>query len=202
MKFTPRWHTSFKSEEKYIAEMTNAEKLSVLIAEENWQAAAALLKREAGRASAPASIFYNLAKVLEVDQKWRQSGRWLRKAIRIDPTYQLAWFELGRWALDQRDFQQALEAFLKASELNPEDKDAKRNTARLALRLGQWEEAREHWKSFSDLEADQARYRIAAELREYTDDLQVALLENKKARAAVIKTLSRTAKGKIPLTLG
>lgn len=181
--------------------MSKSEKLAVFIAEENWRGAAAVLKREAGKAGAPASVFYNLAKVLEADKKWRQSGKWLKKAIQIDLNYQIAWFELGRWSLDQGDFQLAFEAFRKSSELNPDDKDARRNTARIALRLGMWEQAREYWKSYPDMEAEQARYRIAAELGESIDGLQTTLLENRNARPEVIKTLTRTAKGKIPLVL-
>lgn len=181
--------------------MSKLKNLAVFIAEENWRGATAVLKREAGKAGAPASVFYNLAKVLEADKKWKQSGKWLKKAIQIDPTYQIAWFELGRWSIDQGDFQVAFEAFCKSSELDPDDKDAKRNAARIGLRLGMWEQAREHWKSCSDIEAEQARYRIAAELGESIDGLQARLLENRKARPEVIKTLTRTAKGKIPLIL-
>lgn len=181
--------------------MSKIQDLPQLISQENWSAATAVLKREAGKSGAPAHIFYNLAKVLQAGGKWKQSGKWLRRAILKDSNYQIAWFELGRWALEYRELQLAYEAFRKSSELNPDDTDAKRNAARLALRLGKWAQAREYWQAFTDIEAEQARYRIAAELGENIHDLRAKLLANQNARPEAIKTMTRTAKGSIPLRL-
>ena len=160
-----------------------------------------MLRREACRKGATAQIYYNLAKVLEQVGKWQQAGQWLRRAVLKDPTYAIAWFELGRWQLDQRALRAAYGAFKTAFELNQQDHDAKRNAARLALRLGDWNQAQLLWQAFDDQEASLARYRIGAELGETEPGTIDALLSDKCHRPETWKALTRTARGSLPLSL-
>lgn len=181
--------------------MANLANLPTLISSQNWPAAIKLLRREASKPDAGADIFYNLGKVLEADGKWLQSGEWFQKAVDRRSGYQVAWFELGRWAVDQRDLRRAFDAFMKAVDLEPADADARRNAGRIALRLGRWAQARTLWEAFSDNEAKQAQYRITAELSEPTSDMRNKLLDDRHLRPEVLKTLTRTAKGSIPLKI-
>lgn len=181
--------------------MLKMKQLAEFIAKGNWQAAEKFLKAEARKKSATADVFYNLAKVLEAGLKYQQSGYWLRKAVGKNPDYQIAWFELGRWSLSFAPIHDAYEAFYKAYALDPEDDDARRNFGRIALRLGQWGEAEKAWSGFDDIEAKQAKYRIVAETGHDATGLLQELLRDKSVRPQVIKTMTKTAIGAIPLKL-
>lgn len=181
--------------------MAKLSDLPELLQTRQWKAAEKLLRREAAKPVAMANIFYNLAKVLEADGRHAQSGRWLEKAVAAKLDYAAAWFELGRWHLANHQLRPAFTAFGNASQLDPGDKDAKRNLARLALRLGEWEIARQVWSDFDDTEACCARYRIAAETGEQTAAQLQSLLKKASARPSALKAMTRTARGHIPLSL-
>lgn len=83
----------------------------------------------------------------------------------------------------------------------PDDADTQRNLGRVALRLGDWDIATDCFLAHSDQEARLARYRIAAETGSDITDLRDALLAERSWRPEVIKTLTRTAKGSVPLNL-
>lgn len=175
--------------------------LPALLAAKNWPAAERYLRRLAkGKAPQPA-VFYNLAKVLEASGKPDQMKHWLERAVASHPSYGVAWFELGRIALKHNALHDALTAFLKASALMPKDPDTRRNLGRVALRLGDWDKATDCFAAQSDPEALLARYRIAAETGASTRELRDALLAERNWRPEVIKTLTRTAKGSVPLCL-
>ena len=181
--------------------MAKLEDLPDLLARQDWEAATKVLKREAEKKSASAEVFYNLAKVLEQDDKWQQAGQHLQIAIQKRPDYQIAWFELGRWYLDQYKLSEGLAAFSRARELDPNDQDAVLNVGRLALRLGKWQLAEECFSHFESHEAKQALYRTSAEKRETTHEQANELLAIPEIRPEVLKTLTRVSKGKIPLKL-
>lgn len=179
--------------------MASISKLPDLLAASDWVGAERVLRRAAGRTGAGADVFYNLALVLGRAGKGAQAGSWLRRAVKARPGYMAAWFELGRWCLDAGDLTGALEGFQTASGLALEDVDAKRNLGRVALRLGRWDVAVAAFDA-DDTEARIARYRIAAETGEDASGLLDNLLDT-APRQAVLKAMTRTAKGRIPLHL-
>lgn len=175
--------------------------LPALIQAEDWPRAEKVLRRAADAKGASAEVYYNLAKVLEAGGKAGQRTIWLRRAVAKRPDYAMAWFELGRAALEGRDFQTALEAFGKAATLDPMDCDARRNLGRVALRLCDWEGAKQGFGDDPDLEARLAWYRIRTETGEASPSDRDALLSNPSERAEALRTLTRVAKGSLPLRL-
>lgn len=169
------------------------------IAAQDWEKAERALRKAAKAKAAPAQVFYNLAKVLEAAGKPTQMRTWLKRAVATDPQYEIAWFELGRAELRARAFEPALRAFERAATLDPTDQDARRNAARIALRLGQWDKARSGFGDAPDFEARAARYRIAAEQGAATKTEQEDLLRTPDHRPAALKALTRTSRGSIGL---
>jgi tetratricopeptide (TPR) repeat protein len=178
--------------------MDDLSALPRLIAAADWPGAEAVLRR-AATASAPAAVFYNLAKVLEMQGK-PDRAEWLARAVTRDPGHQAAWFELGRARLDAPAV--ALDAFHRAATLAPGDTDAWRMVLRLALRLCDWPRlaaALAHLPQ--DAETQVARYRWRAETGQATADDRAALLADAAMRPAALKALTRVAKGALPLRL-
>lgn len=175
--------------------------LPALLAAKDWPAAERLLRRLAkGKAPQPA-VFYNLAKVLEAGGKPEQMKHWFERAVAANPNYGVAWFELGRVALEHNALDEALTAFVRTAALMPGDADTRRNLGRVAMRLGDWDRAAECFAGQGDPEARLAHYRIAAETGASSTELRDALLAERSWRPEVIKTLTRTAKGSVPLNL-
>lgn len=169
-----------------------------LIAAADWPGAEAILRR-AATDDAPASVFYNLAKVLEMQGKPDRAA-WLDRAVARDPHHQAAWFELGRARIDRPDI--ALAAFHRAADLAPDDRSAWQMVLRLALRLGDWPRlaaALAHLPQ--DAETRIARYRWLAETRQASAADRAALLADAALRPAALKALTRVARGTIPLRL-
>ncbi len=181
--------------------MKDISALPALLAAKDWSAAERLLRRLSRGKLPPPAVFYNLAKVLEAAGKPDQMKHWLERAVTADPSYGLAWFELGRIALGRNALDDALAAFLRASAFMPQDADTQHNLGRVALRLGNWDRAAACFAAHDDPEARLARYRIAAETGSNIRDLRNALLAERGLRPEVIKTLTRTAKGSVPLTI-
>ncbi len=182
--------------------MRQLAQLPQLLARRDWKAAEALL-RKAAVAGAPAAVFYNLAKVLEMRGKTADIAPWLEKAVAADPRHPNAWFELGRARMDLNgDLPGAEAAFSRAVDLEPDDADAWRNLARLRLRLGNWAgcaEALVHLPE--DAETLPMAYRVACERSEDTEALRARLLSDRALRPAALKALTRVAKGQLPLRL-
>ena len=116
--------------------MTELSKLPALLQAQDWPRAEALLRKAAQSKSASAEVYYNLAKVLEAAGKSEQRHVWLKRAVAARSDYAIAWYELGRVALGRGDCSSAAQSFDKAFALAPEDADARRMAARLALRQG------------------------------------------------------------------
>ena len=174
--------------------------LPPLLAAQDWPAAERLLRRLVKGKAPPPAVFYNLAKVLEAAGKPSQVKHWLERAVVADPRYGLAWFELGRIALERFELETAKAAFQQATGLMPTDTDARRNLGRVALRLGDWVTAADCFAGQTDKEAQVARYRIAAETGADSRALRDALLAQRDWRPDTLKALTRTAKGSIPLS--
>lgn len=181
--------------------MADLTPLPRLIQTRDWTGAEALLRAAAAEAQAPAEVFYNLAKVLEARGNWDQAGPWLDRAVAARDGYAIAWFELGRWATDFGEFPKAFTAFGRVVDLDPQDADARRNLGRVALRLGEWDIAQTMFAGQSDVEAQIALYRAAAERGEDARDRLDQLLALTDDRPAVFKAMFRTAKGRVPLRL-
>ena len=183
-----------------MAERPDLSTLPGLLAAEDWPAAGALLRAAAAQDGASAEVFYNLGKVLEAAGRHAEAGPWFERAVSARPDYQIAWFELGRWAIAHGPLQRALDAFRAASQIDANDEDAARNHARLALRLGHWQEAERVWSRFSDPEALMAHYRTITERGEDGSGLRDELLARGDLRPDMLKAMTRTARGRIPLT--
>lgn len=184
--------------------MKALEKLPALLAARDWPAAERVLKRAAKARPGEASILYNLGRVLMEQGQWAPARHWLKHALAAQPKHQAAWFELGRTALELSDFDAAQAAFAKALDLDPTDRDATRNLGRVALRLGAFSTARAAYGRLDpeDIETACALYRIAAETgAPEAASLRDGLLARRADRAQVLKTLTRTAKGVLPLNL-
>lgn len=181
--------------------MKDIHALPGLLATHDWPAAERVLRRLAkGKAPGP-EVFYNLAKVLEAASKHDQRVYWLERAVAAQPRYGIAWFELGRAALQSGALAQAQDAFQHAVDLMPKDADAKRNLGRIALRRGDWPVAETCFAALPDLEAQIAIYRLRAETGQASKALRDALLAQPAARPAALRALTRTAKGSLPLIL-
>lgn len=181
--------------------MADLTALPRLIQAQDWAAAESLLRGAAMPSDAPAEVFYNLAKIVEMQGKWTDAGPWLHRATQRRANYAMAWFELGRWAADHDDRALALTAFRHAAALDPTDRDARRNLGRIALRQGDWDTVLTAFDGQTDLEARIALYRARTETGADTRAELDALLARKDARAAVFKAMTRTAKGRVPLRL-
>lgn len=173
-----------------------------LLARQDWTGAEALLRKAAVKgASAP--VFYNLAKVLEMQGKGREMAPWLEKAVAADPRHVNAWFELGRLRMDVvEDLPGAEAAFAKVVALGADDADAWRNLARLRLRMADWRgcaAALAHLPE--DRETLPMSYRVACERGEDAKELRARMLADPTLRPAALKALTRVAKGTLPLRL-
>lgn len=182
-----------------------AARLPALLAARDWAGAERVLRAEAKRKNAPCAVFYNLAKVLIESGKAAQAGAWFERAVRTDPTYQAAWFELGRWAMARGEAARARDAFARAVLLAPEDLDAHANLARLALRLGDWAGALEAAQAVLAQTPDRAdmlevAYRAAAETRDPAAQTYRARLYDVSGGGALwLRAVTRVAKGHVSL---
>lgn len=178
----------------------DAGKLARLLSRADWKGAEALLRRAAGRPGATAAVFYNLAKVLEVQGRSHQMRPWLQKAVESDPNHADAWFELGR-ALMATDFPGAEAAFARSVALKP-DADCWRNLARLRLRLQDWDGCLEALRHLpEDAETLPMAYRVACETGAVATDLRDRMLCDPALRPEALKALTRVAHGTLPLKL-
>lgn len=174
------------------------------IRREDWARAESTLRRLAKMADAPAEAPYNLALVLARRGKAEQSGHWLRKAVGMRQDYAAAWFELGRWELDQHDLAAARAAFARAAEFAPADLDAWRNLARIAERLGDFAAARDAWARIEpDPEARVGRMLALLELRDPAGEaLRAELWTDAALRPLVLKALVRSSAGRLRICSG
>ena len=171
----------------------------------NWPAAETMLRRAARHRDAPASVFYNLGQVLARSGRAGQSGPWYRKALAADPRHADAWCEYAAWLAVRGDTGPALSAWKQAVALRPDHRETLLGCARLALRAGLWTEARATWQALAGDgdatgEAALALLRIALE----TGDSEATALRSRLAarpelRPALLKTITRTARGTVPL---
>lgn len=181
----------------------NIEQLQRAIQAANWEGAAEILAPLVAGPNPHPSMTYNYGKILIELGQMADAQAMLHRTVQAMPDHTAAWFELGRAALAQEDFETAFKAFGRALELESNDTDARRNLGRVALRLGRYAKARLVWGCLrGDPEADLALYRIAAETGDpRASDMRRDLLENHPNKASVIRTLVRVAKGSIPLNL-
>lgn len=180
------------------------QKAAEAIAKGDWAAAERALRRLAQGKGAGAQVFYNLAKVLIEGGKPQQAGAWFGRAVKTKSDYALAWFELGRWRLDQGALAPAAEAFARAAQQDPSDADAWRNAARLQERLCRFDAARCSWERLAalapeDVEVRLGRARACFELGE--PEAAEALLAGlpAEARAKALSVRTHVARGRLSL---
>ncbi|MEO0912027.1 MAG: hypothetical protein AAFY59_03430 [Pseudomonadota bacterium] len=183
--------------------MQDLETLQPLIEARDWPKAERLLRRAADAKGAPPQVHHNLAKVLEAQGKpLSQRRTWLKRALSLDAAYARAWLELGRLEIEAEAWQPACAALEKAVALAPNDQDARRLFARVALRLGLWAEVLEAAASMpGDTEAKVLAYRARTELGEPTLGALCDLIAAPATRQTAIAVMTRTAKGRIPRRL-
>jgi len=176
------------------------------IAAAEWKRAESILRRLLRGKDAPAQAAYNLALVLAELGKGDQSGAWFAKAVKRDPDYASAWFEYGRWLLDRGRLADARQAFEAVVRLEPDAADAWRNLGRLRERLAAFEDSLEAWGAVarlaggSDTEAELGTLRALLELRRpEASDLRARLAADPDLRPALLKVLTRTSAGTLPL---
>lgn len=176
------------------------------IAARDWPKAEAELRRLARAKGAPAQAAYNLALVLIERGRSDQAGAWFAKAVKRDPGYAVAWFEYGRWHLAQGALEAAHAAFAAAARLEPEADDAWRNAARIAERLGRFEDSLAAWDGVAgladktDAEASLGRLRALLELRrDEAAGERARLAADPALRPGLLKVLTRTSAGALSL---
>ena len=184
-----------------------SQRLAAALAREDWGGAERILRQWAKKKSAPAAVFYNLAQVLVRAGKAEQAGAWYRKALTLDPRHADAWCELGAWRAERGEAVEAAEAYARALALRPNDADALRGAARTAMRLGDWDRAKSHWRALAgdaadptDDEAAIGLLRVALETGSpEAEALRRGLSARPDLRPQLVKALTRTARGALPL---
>ncbi|QPM90221.1 tetratricopeptide repeat protein [Pseudooceanicola algae] len=182
--------------------MKGLDQLPALLAAGDWTSSERLLLRAAKGKGAPASVFYNLGRVMMEQGKMRPAETWLKRAVAADPSHANGWYELGRARLEMRDLQAACQCFARSLALAPADPDARISLGRVALRLGEYVKVREALApmAWRDGEVDGMLYRAAAELRlPEAEALRDTLWQRDPARA--LKAVTRASKGRLKLDL-
>ncbi len=180
------------------------EKLRAALAAEDWDAAERVLRRAVARKDAAAADFYNLGLVLVRQGREAQAETMLRRALARDASHADAWCELGALLLRRHDLAAGEGALARAAALRPGDAVVRRDLARVRLRLGLWEAAARDWAAFpGDAEADAALLRIALETGAAdAPDRRRAMAAVPARRAHLLKAITRTGRGKLPLRPG
>lgn len=182
-----------------------ADRAASAIAARNWPKAEAELRRLVKAKGAPAQAAYNLALVLIEAGKATQAGAWFLKAVTRDPAYAAAWFEYGRWHLARDDLAKARDAMAAVTRLEPDAEDGWRNLGRISERLGEFETALTAWEAVARLadgdgEAALGALRALLELRRpEAVHLKARLAEQPALRPGLLKVLTRTSAGTLPL---
>lgn len=171
----------------------------------DWGRAETLLRRLWRTKDAPAQAAHNLALVLVEGGKTQQAGAWFAKAVRQDPAYAAAWFEYGRWHLSRRDLKKAAEAFETVTVLEPDAEDGWRNLGRIRERMADYQASLDAWEAVGRLkegdgEAALGMLRALIELRQSEAvELQARLALLPALRPGLLKVLTRTSAGRLPL---
>ncbi|EBA06611.1 tetratricopeptide repeat protein [Sagittula stellata] len=146
--------------------MVDLTPLPALLATENWPEAERLLRSAAAGEEATAPVCYNLAKVLEKQDKHASREVWIRRALERDPAHGKAWFELGRLQLGAGNLDEAEAAFSRAVEHMPQDLESWRMVMCVRLRLGLWDGVRDALMHLpSDAETRAVARRVADEIQ-------------------------------------
>ncbi|MDD2868198.1 tetratricopeptide repeat protein [Neomegalonema sp.] len=149
----------------------------------------------------PGGLVHNLALALKHAGRPKEALAEFDRALKLEPGHLKAIYERAALLMETNRPAEALagfEAYLKA---DPQDSDARRNRARLLLALGRWPEAEAAFAAFSDEEGELAQLRLAAEQgrAEEAATRARALMARPEARAAVLKTLTASGRGSLPL---
>lgn len=73
-----------------------------------------------------------------------------RKAIAVAPDFSTAYFEYGKFLVDQNQPEQAEAAYRKAVQINPDDMQSRYEIGMIHYRGKAWEKAQPHFKQLSD----------------------------------------------------
>ena len=170
---------------------------------EDWEIAERLLRRAAAQKSVPAAVFYNLAQVLVQAGRPDEAGEWYEKAVETDSSHADAWSEYADWLAERGAFDEALGAYEKAVSLLPEDLEVMFGAAQCATRLCAWEKASSLWSALAqagDKRAAVGMLHVALEQGSPTaKELRRKLARAPHLRPELLKTLTKTARGSMPL---
>ncbi len=179
-----------------------AERAQAALSQGDWPSAVEALQDLIGMmARPPGALVYNLALALKHAGRPKEALAEFDRALRLEPEHLKAVYERAALLMEARRPAEALAGFEACLEADPQDADARRNRARLLLALGRWPEAEAAFDEFADEEGELARLRIAAEegrVQEAASRAR-ALMIRPEARAAVLKTLTASGRGSLPL---
>ncbi len=76
------------------------------------------------------------------------SIRAFKQAIRIEPYYEGAWYQLGSIYQEQEEYNNAINAFTKVTKLNRKDKKIWRDLGNLYLEIEEYQKTVECYETF------------------------------------------------------
>ncbi|MCG6870711.1 MAG: tetratricopeptide repeat protein [Gammaproteobacteria bacterium] len=88
-----------------------------------------------------------LAKVLKEQGQFARALEWCHKALAIDPKLAAAWNLIANLQLELNDTENAMEAFKKAAELDPENSQTLMRAGMLCMEAGHAEEAEKYLRA-------------------------------------------------------
>lgn len=105
----------------------------------------------------------NLANTLAATQRYDASVVEYRRALAMDSTSALAWYNYGNMWMQRGDAPRAHASWIRAVKLNPDLAAAHRNLGILLFQAGRLEESEQHYEIYIRLETDAERRRQAEE---------------------------------------
>ncbi len=176
------------------------QKIQNAISAENWTHAERHLRQWCKQKNAPAQAFYNLAKVLEKQDKHEQAEIWLKRAIAIDNGYVSAIFELGRYETLFGKMDRAFRLLKRAKSLAPHDEDVLNLYYQVAIGLGKWADAYEVLQHLpQSVKIRASLYRVKCELG-LLDERSRSTWIKEASNAEMLQVVSRVSKGTLPFS--
>jgi tetratricopeptide (TPR) repeat protein len=97
--------------------------------------------------TANAESLSQLGNDLAHEQRWHDAEQAYKRAADVAPEWSVSWYNLGLLYKRQRRWQESLDANQKALALDPEDGDSWWNLGIAAMAAGDWQLARQAWRS-------------------------------------------------------
>lgn len=122
-------------------------------------------------------VAVNLGHIYYNERLYGLAADYFRKAIRIDPKYALAWFNLGNALDDLKSHHGAIDAYQQAVKLAPRYGDAHYNLAIAYENAGNPGRALKHWRAYLKLDpADAYAMNARRAIRKIVTDARLAVV--------------------------